>query len=96
MAGVAVTPVSYRHFIYPQASRSRLNPFVGLARTVRENLDGILRFVESALTNARLEGMNNKIRLLSHRAFGFHSAESLIAMIYLCCSGISLPELQLG
>ncbi|MCP4547086.1 MAG: transposase, partial [bacterium] len=41
------------------------------------------------------EGMNNKIRLLSHRAFGFHSAESLIATIYLCCSGISLPELQL-
>ncbi len=77
------------------ASRSRLEPFVKLARTVREHLDGILRFVESGLTNARLEGMNNKIRLLSHRAFGFHSAESLIATIYLCCSGISLPELQL-
>ncbi|MGH7461477.1 MAG: transposase, partial [Longimicrobiales bacterium] len=44
---------------------------------------------------ARLEGMNNKIRLLSHRAFGFHSAQPLMAMVYLCCSGITLPQLQL-
>ncbi len=39
--------------------------------------------------------MNNKIRLLSHRAYGFHSAPPLIATIYLCCGGIALPDLQL-
>jgi len=72
------------------AARSRLQPFVRLARTVRQHLDGILRAVETGLTNARLEGTNNKIRLLSHRAYGFHSADSLIATIYLCCSGIHL------
>lgn len=77
------------------ASRSRLKPFVRLGRTVRKHLEGILRFVDSRLTNARLEGMNNKIRLLSHRAFGFHSAAPLIATIYLCCSGIELPRLQM-
>lgn len=76
------------------ACRSRLRPFVRLSRTVRKHLDGILAFIDSRLTNARLEGMNNKIRLLSHRAFGFHSPEPLIATIYLCCSGIELPELQ--
>lgn len=78
------------------AQRSRLAPFVCLARTVREHLDGILAFIDSRLTNARLEGMNNKVRLISHRAFGFHSAEPLIAMIYLCCSKITLPQLQLS
>ena len=78
------------------AQRSRLAPFVRLARTVRDHLDGILAFIDSRLTNARLEGMNNKLRLISHRAFGFHSAEPLIAMIYLCCSGITLPQLQLS
>lgn len=78
------------------AQRSRLAPFVRLARTVRQHLEGMLAFIASRLTNARLEGMNNKIRLLSHRAFGFHSAESLIAMIYLCCSNITLPQLQLS
>lgn len=77
------------------ACRSRLKPFVRLARTVRDHLDGILRFIDSRLTNARLEGMNNKIRLLSHRAYGFHSAESLIAMIYLCCSEIAFDQPQL-
>ena len=77
------------------AQRSQLGPFVRLARTVRRHLEGILAFIDSKLTNARLEGMNNKIRLLSHRAFGFHSAEPLIATIYLCCGGIMLPELQL-
>jgi len=78
------------------AQRSRLAPFVRLARTVRDHLDGILAFIESRLTNARLEGMNNKIRLISHRAYGFHSAQPLIAMIYLCCSNVTLPQLQLS
>jgi transposase len=77
------------------ATHSRLKPFVRLARTVRLHLAGILAFIESGLTNARLEGMNNKIRLLSHRAFGFHTAQPLMAMVYLCCSGIMLPQLQL-
>lgn len=77
------------------ACRSRLRPFVRLGRTVRKHLDGILAFIDSGLTNARLEGMNNKIRLLSHRAFGFHSADPLIATIYLCCAGIELPLLHL-
>jgi transposase len=76
------------------ACRSRLKPFVRLGRTVRKHFDGILAFIDSRLTNARLEGMNNKIRLLSHRAFGFHSSAPLIATIYLCCSAIELPELQ--
>lgn len=78
------------------ASRSRLKPFVRLARTVRRHRPGILRALELPLSNARLEGTNNKIRLLSHRAFGFHSAAALIGMIYLCCSGITihLPSLH--
>ena len=78
------------------AQRSRLQPFVRLARTVRTHLDGILAFIASRLTNARLEGMNNKARLISHRAYGFHSAQPLIAMLYLCCSNITLPQLQLS
>lgn len=78
------------------ASRSRLSSFVRLARTVRGHLAGILRAVCTGLTNARLEGMNNKIRLLSHRAYGFHSADSLIATIYLCCAGIQLEVSKIG
>jgi len=77
------------------ASRSQLPPFVRLAWTVRKNRQGILGALELSLSNARLEGTNNKIPLLSHRAFGFHSTRALIAMIYLCCACIDLPRLQL-
>ena len=44
----------------------------------------------SGLSNGRLEALNSKVRLISHRAYGFHSADALIAMIYLCCAGIQI------
>jgi transposase len=77
------------------ASRSKVKPFVRLARTLHRYRDGILAAVTLGLTNARLEGLHSKVRLLSHRSFGFHSATPLIALIYLCCSGITLnPPLR--
>jgi len=72
------------------ASRSKLRPFVKLARTIREHRDGILAAIQLGLSNARLEGLNSKVRLISHRSFGFHSAAPLIALIYLCCGGIEI------
>lgn len=77
------------------ASRSRLKPFVRLGRTLRRHLEGIETMMRERLSNGIAEGMNNKIRLLSHRAYGFHSAKSLIADIFLCCGGIRLPQLHL-
>jgi transposase len=76
------------------ASRSRLRPFVRLARTLREHRAGILAAIRLGLSNGRLEGLNSKIRLISHRAFGFHSPDPLIALVYLCCSRliIELPR----
>jgi transposase len=72
------------------AARSRLKPFIRLARTLREHRHGILAAIRLGLTNGRLEGLNSKIRLISHRAFGFHSADPLIALVYLCCAGITI------
>jgi len=72
------------------ASRSRLKPFVKLARTIRKHKHGVLAALKLGLSNGRLEALNSKVRLLSHRAYGFHSANALIAMIYLCCAGIQI------
>jgi len=33
-------------------------------------------------------GLNSKVRLISHRSFGFHGAPPLIALVYLCCGGL--------
>lgn len=70
------------------ASRSRLGPFVKLARTIRRHREGILSAIRLGLSNGRLEGLNARVRLISHRSFGFHSADPLIALIYLCCYGL--------
>jgi transposase len=70
------------------ASRSKLKPFVKLARTVRRYRDGILAAIRLGLSNARLEGLNSKVRLISHRSFGFHGPDPLIALIYLCAGGV--------
>jgi transposase len=72
------------------AARARLRPFQKLARTVRDHLEGILAYVATGLSNARTEGINGKIRTITRRSFGFHGPTSLIALIFLCCSGITL------
>lgn len=72
------------------ASRSRLEPFVKAARTIRRHLPGVLAYFKTRLTNGLVEGLNNKTRLIARRAFGFHSAKALISMIRLCCSNIAL------
>ena len=78
---------------YQWARRSRLEPFKTLAATLRKHLPGILRFFLRGLTNSAVEGWNSKIRMISHRAFGFRSANALIAMIKLNCSGIQITPI---
>jgi transposase len=72
------------------ASHSKLKPFVKLSRTIRRFKEGLLAYVSTGLSNGVVEGLNNKIRLITRRAFGFHSAAALTAMIHLCCGGLSL------
>jgi transposase len=72
------------------AKRSKLKPFIKLAGTIKRLKDGILAYVETGLSNGFTEGMNNKSRLITRRAYGFHGAQALAAMIHLCCGGITL------
>ena len=59
------------------------------ARRVAD-FDGIMAYVQSRLTNGLVEGLNNKLRMVARRAFGFHSAHALIAMLFLDCGAILL------
>jgi transposase len=72
------------------ASRSNLAPFVKLGRTLRQHRDGILAAIRLRLSNGRMEGLNNKIGVLKHRAYGFHSFAALAAMVFLCCTDLQL------
>jgi len=78
------------------AKDSGLAAFTRVARTVEHHWDGILGYFEGRITNALTEGLNNKLRAIARRSFGFHSASSLTAMVYLCMGGIRLdPPLPL-
>ncbi len=77
-----------------RAMSSRIEPVKRAAKMIRSHFDGVIAWVTWRLSNGRLVGMNNKIRLLSHRSFGLHSAEALISLVYLNCGGLTLERIH--
>ena len=73
-----------------RASRSRLAPFVKVAKTMRQRRDMILNAIEHGISNGRVEGFNTKVRLLIRRAYGFHSADAALALVMLAAGPIEL------
>ena len=72
------------------AEDSGLVHFQNAAKTIRNHIDGILEYVRTRFSNGRTEGLNGKIRTITRRSFGFHSAAALISMIFLCCGGVEV------
>ena len=71
-------------------ARCRLAPFVKLGKTIRKHRDGILAAIRLGINQGRTEALNNKVRLITRRAYGFHSAKAALALIMLTCGPISL------
>jgi transposase len=46
------------------------------------SLNGILAWTKVRVSNGAVEGMNNKMKSISHRSFGFRTAENFIAAMY--------------
>ena len=79
-----------RRWMY-SAMRSRLAPFQEFVRLLRAHLDGVLAWTRSRVSNGAVEGMNNKIKLVSHRSFGFRGVANFIAAVYHTCAQLPLP-----
>jgi transposase len=76
------------------AARSRLQPFVDLARRIRTYFrDDIVNTLTYRMSNGLVESVNTKIRLLTRIAFGFKDVAALIAMVKLHLGGydVALP-----
>ena len=71
-------------------ARSRLEPFVRLGKTIRKHRDGILAAIRLGINQGRTEALNNKVRLITRRAYGFHSAKAALALVLLTCGPITL------
>ncbi len=64
-----------------KASCSQLQPFVTLAQATRKHRSGTLAAVRLGVDNARHEGLNRRVRLVTNRAYGLHSAKAALALI---------------
>jgi transposase len=73
------------------ACRCRIPAFVKLAKTITSNHAGIVATLTHRLSNARVEAINTTLRLITRRAYGFHSAQALIALAMLTVGGLRPP-----
>jgi len=70
-------------------ARSRLEPFIRLGKTIRRHRGGILAAIRLGINQGRTEALNNKVRLITRRAYGFHSAKAALALVLLTCGPIT-------
>ena len=54
-----------------QCKESGLEPFIKLAKRLRRRQDGILAYFEYRITNGIAEGINNKIKVIKRKSYGF-------------------------
>jgi transposase len=69
------------------ARRCHVPAFVRLQRSITRHRASIDATLDSGLSNALIESTNTKIRLLTRIAYGFHSADALIALALLALGG---------
>mgnify|MGYP003232279238 FL=1 len=64
-----------------------------LSKKIRRHKEAIIRSVELGISNARVEAVNNKIKLAVRMGYGFRNIDNLIALVMLRCSNlpITLP-----
>lgn len=72
------------------ATRSGLLPMQRVAKRLKTHLNRILTYLQFRVTNAKAEGINNKIQTIKKKAYGFRNVDRLINMIYFHCSGLNL------
>jgi transposase len=69
------------------ARRCRIGAFIHLAKRITAIRDKIHAALDHGLSNALVESVNTKIRLLTRIAFGFRSPDALIALSMLSLGG---------
>ena len=75
---------------YFWATHSKLEPIIKVAKTIKNHWAGIIKYIESKITNGVLEGLNSKIQATKRQARGYGTTKHFISMIYLICGDINL------
>jgi transposase len=75
------------------ATHSRLKPMRDFAWMLRRHEQDILNYFDEPISNGAVEGMNNKAKVVSHRCYGFRTANNYITALYHCLGKLPEPEL---
>jgi len=73
------------------ASHCRIPAMYALSQKIRRHAGHILNTIRLGMSNARIEAVNNKIKLIVRKAYGFRNIENMLDMVYLVCSDLSIP-----
>ena len=78
-----------------RAMRSRLDPVKGFVKTIRRHQPLIMNWFKAkkAYSSGVVEGLNRKVNLVTRRAFGFRSYESLKIALFHTMGELPEPEL---
>jgi transposase len=70
---------------------SKIKPMQDAALLVKRHEQGILSYFDLPISNGTVEGLNNKAKVISHRAYGFRSAKNYILNLYHCMGNLPMP-----
>jgi len=75
------------------AQRCRIPEFVKLREKIKRHKAAILSTIKHGLTNARIEAVNNNIKVTIRMGYGYKNTDNLIALVRLKCGGfdVELP-----
>lgn len=76
------------------AQRSRLAPFVKLAKSLRTHMEGIMGYYQNYTTSAAIEALNGKLQLARRQARGYRNFENFRAIAYLVAGDLPLSRPQ--
>ena len=61
-----------------KAEQTAIGQLIKMAKTLRTHASGILAYAKHPITSGKLEGINNKIKTLTKRSYGFHDENFFI------------------
>lgn len=76
-----------------RAGKCGIKAFEELQEKIMRHRQNILNAISCGISNARVEAINNKIKLLIRIAYGFRNLDTMIDLIMLFCSNIEIPLL---
>jgi len=70
---------------------SKIKPMQDFAFLLKRHEKNILTYFDMPISNGAVEGLNNKAKVISHRAYGFRSAKNYILNLYHCMGNLPMP-----